>query len=145
MATSAIRSACADGGAILKSLGEERRCSVAVLRSLDASRWKKPLLQTSKEVGRSRHSSNRRRMPVIPIAHTSVSNILDSYLLTFFVVFAVGRDASARGVRVMVKEGNHVAIDVWLGGPTIRLIRDSRTSFTTAPRLLVCSNILYMV
>jgi len=56
----------------------------AVLRDLDASRWKKPLPQTSKEVGRSRHSSMIRRIPVVPIARTFVSNILDNCLHTFF-------------------------------------------------------------
>jgi len=56
----------------------------AVLRGLDASQWRKPLPQTSKEVGRSRHSSMIRRMPVVPIACTFVSNLLDNCLLTFF-------------------------------------------------------------
>jgi len=61
--------------------------------------------KTSKEVGRSRHSSNHRRMPVVPIAHTFVNNILDGYLLTFFRRLR-GREGcqSARGVIVMVKD-----------------------------------------
>jgi len=36
--TRTIRSTCADGGAILTSLGEGGRCMAAVLRGLDASR-----------------------------------------------------------------------------------------------------------
>ena len=92
--------------AILTSLGEGRRCMAAVLCGLDALQWKKPLSQTLKEVGRSRHSSMIRRMPVVPIARTFVSNTIDNCLLTFFHRLRgwEGRRSECERVAVMVKD-----------------------------------------
>ena len=103
VATRAIRSACADGGAILESLREERRCVAAVLRGLDASRWKKP--STNLERGRKEQALVESSTNACGTYSTFVSNILDNYLLTFFRCLR-GREGrqSARGVVMVMDE-----------------------------------------